>query len=103
MTVAVMEDVVVEGRECQWPVEKLPPNTQMKLTNAGGDSRFMHMATSLKTPISRSWLGVRSQLICRVVRQPPDRRDREPIEVGYLAREPSRANQRDVNKDANHE
>ena len=36
VTVAVREDVVVEGRECQWPVEKLPPNMQMKLSNAGG-------------------------------------------------------------------
>ena len=27
MTAAVREDVVVEDRECQWPVEKLPPNT----------------------------------------------------------------------------
>ena len=33
----------------------------------------------------------------QAVRPPPDRRDCEPIEVGYLAREPSRANQRDVN------
>ena len=33
----------------------------------------------------------------------PDRRGREPTEVGYLAREPSRANQLDVNEDANHE
>lgn len=37
------------------------------------------------------------------VRPPPDRRDCEPFEVGYLAREPSRANQRDVKEDANHE
>jgi hypothetical protein len=34
MTAAVREDVVVDGRECQWPVEKLPANMQMKLTNA---------------------------------------------------------------------
>jgi hypothetical protein len=31
MTAAVREDVVVEGREGQWPVEKLPPNRQIPI------------------------------------------------------------------------
>jgi len=37
------------------------------------------------------------------LRPPPDRHDRDPADVGYLAKEPSRANELDINEDSHHE
>jgi hypothetical protein len=58
---------------------------------------IVKLVTFVLRKASRGWRVVTPQLIGRAVRPPPDRRGREPIEVGYLAKEPSRVNQRDVN------
>lgn len=83
-------------------------NTENKLKvlfSYGDTPDLSPQLTQLTMPLG--WLRQRLRH-CRLqlifsVRPPPDRRDRAPIEVRDLAREPSRTNQRDVNQDANHE